>query len=138
MSKAVRRRLRVVAALIVDPDHPDQYVIQQRLPDGPRPLLWEFPGGKVEAGESDEQALVRECEEELGVTLEVGTRVGSSVHEYPEVTIELVLYRAVIRAGVPRALHARELASVTVRQMGALPFCEADVPLLKALASRTP
>lgn len=126
-------RVRVVAALIAHPDEPARYLIQQRLPGKSRGLLWEFPGGKVEAGETDAEALVRECREELAVELEVGPRLWSVVHDYPDLTVELVLYGARVRSGTPVPLGAHELRYLGPGEMKALPFCEADLPLLDAL-----
>jgi 8-oxo-dGTP diphosphatase len=129
------RRVTVVAALIEAAGRPGHYLVQQRLPGKSRALLWEFPGGKVEAGESEPEALIRECREELGVELEVtGGRRWSCVHEYPDLTVELHLYRAEIRRGEPRCLGAHALAWLTPAEMKALPFCEADLPLLDELA----
>lgn len=129
------RQVRVVAALIPHPDHAGRFLVQQRLPGKSRALLWEFPGGKVEPGESDEAALARECHEELAVELEVGGRLWSCVHHYTDLTVELVLYAARIRSGEPKPLGAQELRFLTPAEMKALPFCEADLPLLDALAA---
>ena len=128
-----RRRVRVVAALVEHPDADGRYLCQQRHPGGPRGELWEFPGGKVEPGESEPEALAREGLEELGVTLEIGRRLWDGTHVYPDLEVELVLYAARIRAGVPQALDAQGLAWLTFTGMQALAFCEADVPLLAAL-----
>lgn len=127
------RTVRVVAALIAR-DRPGEYLIQQRLPNASRALLWEFPGGKVEQGESDAQALARECVEELGVSLEVGPELWRTRHTYPDLTVELVLLGARIRSGTPQALGANALVWATPERMQTLPFCEADLPLLDALA----
>lgn len=127
------RVVRVVAALIAG-DRPGAYLIQQRLPQGSRALLWEFPGGKVEPGETDAQALARECVEELDVTLDVGPELWRTRHSYPDLTVELVLMGARIRSGEPKPLGANALAWATPEQMKPLPFCEADLPLLDALA----
>jgi 8-oxo-dGTP diphosphatase len=107
--------------------------VQQRLPNKSRANLWEFPGGKVEPGETDEVALARECKEELDVELEVGPRLWDTVHTYTDLTVELVLYRARIRRGEPKALGAQALEFATPAEMKALPFCEADLPLLEVL-----
>jgi 8-oxo-dGTP diphosphatase len=123
--------VRVVAALIEGGQ--GEYLVQQRPEGKSRALLWEFPGGKVEAGESDQAALVRECEEELGVALSVGDRLWSTVHTYPDLTVELVLYRARIDSGTPHPHSAAALKYASPRAMQALPFCEADLPLLDAL-----
>jgi 8-oxo-dGTP diphosphatase len=133
---AVTRTVRVVAALIPRPGPEDggpRYLVQQRLPGGSRALLWEFPGGKVEAGETDEAALARECREELDVELAVGRRLWEGRHTYPDLTVELVLLFATIVSGEPKPLGAHQLAFHTPTQMQALPFCEADVPLLEDL-----
>jgi 8-oxo-dGTP diphosphatase len=131
--------VRVVAALIET--EPGRYLVQQRLPGKSRALLWEFPGGKVEPGESDAEALIREGREELGVELEVGPLRFHTRHAYPDLTVELRLHAARVSSGVPRPLGAHALRSATPAQMLELPFCEADLPLLQALVSepaRTP
>lgn len=131
------RRIRVVAALMVqgtvEPE-PRRYLVQQRLPGTSRANLWEFPGGKVEEGESDEFALVRECREELGIEIEVGVRRWSTTHEYDDLIVELLVYDAVILSGSPRPLGAQALAFSSGEEMRRLPFCEADLPLVEALA----
>jgi 8-oxo-dGTP diphosphatase len=124
----------VVAALIRDPKDRKRILVQQRLPTGGRANLWEFPGGKVEAGESDAQALARECREELTVKLAVGKFVCSGVHSYSDLVVELALYEAEILEGTPKPLHAQALAYRTVAEMRSMPFCEADIPLLEAIA----
>ncbi len=128
------KKVRVVAALIPEPSHPERFLVQQRLPGKSRGLLWEFPGGKVEPGESDEAALARECREELAVELTVGARLWETEHSYPDLTVTLVLHAAALAGGEPKPLGAQELRFLTPAQMLALPFCEADLPLLRALA----
>ena len=81
----------VVAALIWDQD---RFMICQRPAHKARGLLWEFVGGKVEPGETREQALIRECQEELAVTLNVGEVIMDVVHEYPDLTVHLTLFHA--------------------------------------------
>jgi 8-oxo-dGTP diphosphatase len=125
----------VVAALIPQPGDGSRFLVQQRLPGGSRALLWEFPGGKVEAGETDQAALARECREELDVVLDVGQRLWAGRHTYPDLTVELVLYLARLVAGEPKPLGAHALRFLTPAEMTALPFCEADVPLLDELVA---
>lgn len=128
-----KRRVRVVAALF---SRGGTVLVQQRPPGKSRELLWEFPGGKVEAGEADEQALARECVEELGVAVEVGERLWSVVHEYVDLAVELVLYRAHMpESAAPQPHEAHQLAWVERARLPELPFCEADVPLLPRLAA---
>ena len=90
----------VVAALIWDKD---KFMICQRPAHKARGLLWEFVGGKVEPGETKQQALVRECREELAVTLDVGDVFMEVTHEYPDLTVHLTLFHATIREGVPKS-----------------------------------
>ena len=130
-----RRRVRVVAALIPDPSLPGRFLVQQRRPNRSRGLQWEFPGGKVEPGESDARALARECFEELCVEAEAGRELLSVVHTYPDLEVELVLLSAKIVAGAPLPLGSADLKFLEPAQMRALPFCEADVPFVEALAS---
>jgi 8-oxo-dGTP diphosphatase len=128
------RTIRVVAALIADDSRPRRYLVQQRLPGKSRALLWEFPGGKVEPGEGDGPALIRECREELGVPLEVGEALWETSHAYADLVVNLAVYRARIREGRPQPLHAHALRWASAEQMRELPFCEADLPLVESLA----
>lgn len=127
------QEIRVVAALIETA--PGRYLVQQRLPGKSRALLWEFPGGKVEHGESDAEALLREAREELGVRLEVGAERFAVRHAYPDLTVDLHLYEARIAEGTPAPLGAHALRGATPDEMLSMPFCEADLPLLRQLAS---
>ncbi len=126
-------RIRVVAALIESAGEKGAFLVQQRLPGKSRANLWEFPGGKVEPGETDQQALKRECREELDVELEVGPREWGVEHAYADLIVALELYRAKIVRGEPKALGAQALKFATPKAMRAMPFCEADLPLLEAL-----
>ena len=89
----------VVAALIWDQD---KFMICQRPTHKARGLLWEFVGGKVEPGETKEQALIRECQEELAVTLDVDEVFMDVIHEYPDLTVHLTLFHSTIQEGTPR------------------------------------
>lgn len=126
------RRVRVVAALITS-DEGRRVVVQQRPPGKLRALLWEFPGGKVEAGESDAVALRREGREELGVELEVGPQCFETCHAYPDIEVELHVYRARVVSGTLRSMTGQVLREVRWGEAGNLPFCEADRPLVEAL-----
>jgi 8-oxo-dGTP diphosphatase len=129
------KKIRVVAALIVDPRDPSRFLVQQRLPNKDRANLWEFPGGKLEPGETDEAALFRECQEELAVDLIVGRRLWGNTHEYSDLVVQLELFAAEIQKGEPQPLGAQALKFCTPKEMQALPFCEADIPLLESLVS---
>jgi 8-oxo-dGTP diphosphatase len=124
--------VRVVAALIAT-DGGRRLLVQQRSPGKRRALLWEFPGGKVEAGESDVAALQREAREELGVELEVGAKRFHARHRYPDLEVDLHVYMAHVVSGVPHARSAHAIREVTLTELRQLPFCEADQPLVQAL-----
>lgn len=120
----------VVAALIWNQD---KFMICQRPAHKARGLLWEFVGGKVEPGETKEQALIRECQEELAVTLDVGEVFIDVVHEYPDLTVHLTLFHATIREGVPRKLEHNDIRWITVDEIEQYEFCPADVEILDKL-----
>ena len=120
----------VVAALIWDGN---QFMICQRPAHKARGLLWEFVGGKVEPGETKEQALIRECREELAVTLSVGDVFMDVIHEYPDLTVHLTLFHAGIAEGTPRLLEHQALRWLTVEEMDQYPFCPADQAILARL-----
>ncbi|MCB9679658.1 MAG: (deoxy)nucleoside triphosphate pyrophosphohydrolase [Alphaproteobacteria bacterium] len=119
-------RIRVVAAAILQGG---RVLCALRSPTMSTPDRWELPGGKVEPGESDARALVREIREELGVDIEVGGHIGTSVHG----RIELVAYVARLRAGVPRPTEHAEVRWVGPDALHTLQWAPADVPLLGPL-----
>ena len=120
----------VVAALIWDGD---KFMICQRPAYKARGLLWEFVGGKVEPGETKEQALIRECQEELAVTLEMGDVFMDVVHEYPDLTVHLTLFHARIAEGVPQKLEHNDICWITVDEIDGYAFCPADEEILRRL-----
>ena len=117
----------VVAALIWDKD---KFMICQRPANKSRALLWEFVGGKVEPGETKEQALIRECQEELAVTLSAGDVFMDVVHEYPDITVHLTLFNATISEGVPQKLEHNDIKWITVSEIDDYDFCPADTEIL--------
>jgi len=128
----VTRRVLVVAALI---ERGGEVLVARRKEQGERAGLWEFPGGKVEAGEGERAALARELREELGVRAQVGELYARLEHIYPDLQVELALYRARLHDNQdPRPLTAQELRWVPRRELPGLDFCEADVPLLTQVA----
>ncbi len=131
---AATKSVKVVAALIPAAGDPSRFLVQQRLPGKSRPNLWEFPGGKVEPGETAAAALVRECREELEVELEVGRKLWETTHAYADLTVDLMLFAATIVRGEPKPIGSQALKFCTPAEMQALPFCEADLPLLEKLA----
>lgn len=122
--------IEVVAALIWDKG---KFMICQRPAHKARALLWEFVGGKVEPGESKERALIRECKEELAVTLSVGDVFADVVHEYPDVTVHLTLFNASIAEGVPQKLEHNDIRWITPAEIPNYNFCPADEEILKKI-----
>ena len=120
----------VVAALIWDKD---KFMICQRPAHKARGLLWEFVGGKVEPGETKEQALIRECQEELAITLSVGDVFMDLVHEYPDLIVHLTLFNAAILEGVPQKLEHNDIKWITPSEISNYEFCPADVEILKKI-----
>ena len=122
--------IAVVAALICKQD---KFMICQRPAHKARGLLWEFVGGKVEPGETKEQALVRECQEELAATLDVGEAFMDVTHEYPDLTVHLTLFYAAIREGVPQKLEHNDIRWITADEIDQYAFCPADEEILERL-----
>ena len=117
----------VVAALVWDND---KFMICQRPAHKARGLLWEFVGGKVEPGETKEQALIRECREELDVTLSVGDVFMDVTHEYPDITVHLILFNAIIAEGEPQKLEHNDIQWITPSEISNYEFCPADEEIL--------
>ena len=120
----------VVAALIWDEN---RFMICQRPAHKARGSLWEFVGGKVEPGEHKEEALIRECREELGVTVEVGGVFMEVTQKYPDITVHLTLFSASIRKGVPQKLEHQDIRWITAEEIGKFSFCPADTEILEKL-----
>ena len=122
--------VEVVAALIWSGD---KFMICQRPAHKARGLLWEFVGGKVEIGETKEQALIRECKEELNVLLSVGDVFMDVVHEYPDLTVHLTLFNATIAEGVPQLIEHNDIKWIAPREIPNYEFCPADEDVLIAI-----
>ena len=117
----------VVAALIWNND---KFMICQRPANKARGLLWEFVGGKVEPGETKEEALIRECREELAVTLTVNNVFMDVIHEYPDLTVHLSLFNAVIAEGEPLKLEHEDIQWIATSEISNYEFCPADKEIL--------
>ena len=124
----------VVAALIWKGD---RFLACQRPAHKARGLLWEFGGGKVEPGESWEAALIRECREELAVTVSVKDVFMDVVHEYPDLTVHLTLFNAAIAEGTLQALEHNDIRWITVEEIDDYVFCPADDEILACLKQYT-
>lgn len=122
----------VVAALIWDQN---KFMICQRPAYKARGLLWEFVGGKVEPGESMEDALIRECLEELDITVKVGEKYLQVDHDYPDISIRLSLYHCRIHAGEPTLLEHEDLKWIHPTEIPKYEFCPADAEILAKILS---
>lgn len=120
----------VVAALIKDGD---RFMICQRPAHKTRGLLWEFVGGKTEEGETKQEALIRECREELDVLVRPLDIFMEVTHEYPDLTVNLTLFNAEIVEGIPQMLEHNDIRWITVDEIPDYDFCPADVEILKKL-----
>lgn len=120
----------VVAAIIWENG---RFLICQRAENKARALLWEFVGGKVEAGETKPQALARECREELGIDISVGDEVMSVIHDYPDINIRLTLFNAAIAHGRPKLLEHRDMRWITPDEIPQFEFCPADAEIIAHL-----
>ena len=120
----------VVAALVVEDG---KFMICQRPAHKARGLLWEFVGGKVEKGETKAEALVRECREELGVTVAPGAVYMEVDHVYPDITIHLTLFRAAIVSGRPQKLEHADIRFIAPSDIPLYAFCPADAAILERI-----
>ncbi len=119
--------VEVVAALIW---RGNEILICQRPANKARALLWEFVGGKVEPGETKEQALIRECKEELNILLSVGDVFTKVTHEYPDLTVHLTLFNATIAEGEPQKLEHNDIQWIKTSEISNYEFCPADEEIL--------
>lgn len=120
----------VVAALI---RRGDKFLICKRPAGKARAGLWEFVGGKTEAGEGKEHALMRECMEELAIDVSVGEVYAETTYVYPDLTVHLTLFCCTIERGEPQLLEHSELKWISPEETDGYEFCPADVEILKKL-----
>ena len=125
--------VEVVAALIWQGE---KFMICQRPAHKARGLLWEFVGGKVELGETKEQALIRECKEELNIILSVGDIFMDVIHEYPDITVHLTLFNATISKGEPQKIEHNDIKWITPSEIPNYEFCPADEEILAKIDSK--
>ena len=120
----------VVAALIW---REGKFMICQRPSHKARGLLWEFVGGKVEAGETPQEALIRECREEIDVLLSVGDVFMDVTHKYPDLEVHLTLFHATVASGEPKKLEHNDIRWITPQEIPDYDFCPADVEILQKI-----
>ena len=126
------KQIRVVGAVMV---RGDRVLCAQRGPLGSLPGKWEFPGGKLEGGESPRAALAREIDEELGIRITVGAHLDTTTHPYPFASVTLDTYFAEIRDGEPFPSEHSELRWCTASELKDLEWAPADVPAVRKLVA---
>ncbi len=128
-----KKKIRVVAAMIEQ----DGKLLICRRPEGKALAgMWEFAGGKIEPGETPEQALIRECREELAVEICPQQLFDEVEYDYPEMHLSMLVYTASILSGVPRRLEHMEICWVAPEELGQFIFCPADREILDKIAAR--
>lgn len=123
----------VAAALIWDND---KFMICRRPAHKSNALLWEFVGGKLEPGETKQEALIRECKEELNITVDVGEEFFDVVHQYPDILVHLTLFNATIAEGTPELLEHCDLKWITPKEIPQYTFCPADKDILQKITEK--
>ncbi len=128
----IRRQIRVVGAML---EREGRFLITQRLPNKSLPLLWEFPGGRVQDGESDEEALARELKEEMAIDVEVGEEAMHHQHAYPNYDIDFRVFRCRLLSpeGAVRHVRVHDHRWVTLSEMSQYKFPDADARTLERL-----
>ena len=126
--------VEVVAGLIWSGN---RFMICQRPENKARALLWEFVGGKVEKGESAEDALIRECKEELDIVVKPIDVFCDVTHVYPDIMVHLTLYNAEIVEGEPKMLEHNDLRWITPDEIDNFDFCPADIEILEKIKCNT-
>lgn len=125
-----KKIFNIVAAFIYEQN---KFLICQRPANKARALLWEFVGGKVEQGETNEEALKRECFEELAVTVEVNGLFYQNTHEYEDIIVNLFIYHAKIVSGTIQKLEHNDIRWITAKEIDNYTFCPADVEVLEII-----
>ena len=123
--------MRDVAAALIRKD--GKFMICRRPPHKARGGLWEFVGGKTEEGETREQALIRECREELDVEVEPKSVFMEVIHKYPDIEIRLTLFNAEIVKGKPKLIEHTDIRWITPDEIDQYEFCPADEEILKRI-----
>ncbi|HUU00734.1 MAG TPA: 8-oxo-dGTP diphosphatase MutT [Myxococcota bacterium] len=131
MTSESKRTIRVVAGLIRDSQ--GRALITQRRPQAFMPLKWEFPGGKVEAGESDQEALNRELKEELDIDVQVCEHFMGLIHSYPDFDVDFQVYNCKIVSGKPGKIAVNDFKWIHISELCNYEFPPADQPTISKL-----
>jgi 8-oxo-dGTP diphosphatase len=127
----MKKKVSVVGAVILNDDN--EVLCALRSPRMSLPDYWEFPGGKINLGEDPREALVREIKEELDCTIIVGDQVVAVEHEYKNIIVHLVTFKARIKSGSPKALEHSELRWISINNLKALKWAPADIQTVNLL-----
>ncbi|WP_270606879.1 (deoxy)nucleoside triphosphate pyrophosphohydrolase [Bacillus mobilis] len=127
----MKKKVSVVGAVILNDDN--EVLCALRSPIMSLPNYWEFPGGKIKVGEEPRDALVREIKEELDCIITVGKTIEIVEHEYENIIVHLVTYKAIIKSGTPKAIEHSELRWVNVTDLKELKWAPADIPTVLIL-----
>ena len=127
----MKKTVKVVAAVCIN-EH-EHVLCALRSPKMSLPNLWEFAGGKVEKGETPEESLIREIQEELGCTVKVHELIEGVYHEYPNIIVNLLTYRTTIVEGTPKAKEHAKVKWVPLQELRSLKWAPADIPTIDKL-----
>jgi len=123
---------KVIGVAVIKNDR-EQFLIDKRLPHGLHGGLWEFPGGKIEPGETIEACIEREIMEELGIVIEVGDLLIAIEHDYSNFKVTLNVHNCRHVSGEPRAIECDEIRWVTIDEMNEFTFPKANEQIIAAL-----
>ena len=129
------KTVRVVAAVICDSIHVKHKIYSTARGHGDYKGQWEFPGGKIEPGETPEQAVLRECREELDVDLCVKGEFMRVLHSYPDIEIQLTVFRTAIIGSDPRCIEHKEIRFVYPSELADFELCPADITVAEKIIS---
>ncbi|WP_078817684.1 (deoxy)nucleoside triphosphate pyrophosphohydrolase [Sporosarcina newyorkensis] len=129
----MKKKIHVVGAIIENEQK--EILCALRGPEMTLPNYWEFPGGKIEQGESKEEALKREIQEELGCTIEVYEHIDDTTYEYEKVIVRLETFMAKIVSGLPVVSEHAELKWMTRQELPSLNWAPADIPAIEKLSN---
>ena len=125
------KRIEVAGAVIFNDR--GEILCAQRSPSMSLPGMWEFPGGKIEPGESPESCLVREIREELDCLIEVHEQIADATHQYPNLSVRLITFKAAIKEGAPVPKEHARLVWLPLSEIATLDWAPADIPTVRAL-----
>jgi len=126
----MNKYVEVVGAILTEGN---KLIVFQRPATKGSPLKWEFPGGKVEKGETKQEALIRECREELAISISVGCEVAQITHFYPDITVHLTVFDCTVISGIITLLEHNAMAEITMAEIDEVDFSPADKEILPTI-----